>query len=125
MRTKLEFDCPEGVDPMDVITAIAEQADGDDGGTVYIDGETVDWDIRTADQGVPIDRRQRLAAAHLLMGFDLPQEMGRAARSMLEAAEICPDLNTGEIGSMGDQQHRTALMRARTLIDEMLAETAK
>ncbi|WP_298167650.1 hypothetical protein [Novosphingobium sp.] len=69
-----------------------------------------------------LDRRARLAAAHLLLAFDLPAEAMAASWQMIEAAEACPGCTMGDFPAMGNNQRRTCLERARTLIDEMLAE---
>lgn len=82
----------------------------------------ISWRLRQPGDGVEIDRRQRLAAAALLMGFDLPQEMMAASVTMLEAADVCPGMTTGDLAPMGPQGRRQALKMARSLIDEMLDE---
>lgn len=121
-KATLTFDLPEGIEPHDVIAEIATNGDGDDSGMVRIGGELVHWDISGTGGGLDIDRRQRLAAALLLMAFDLPQEMRAASLTMLEAARLCPGLTTGEIGGMGGHQRVAMLERAKSLIEEMVAE---
>lgn len=71
-----------------------------------------------------IDRRQRLAATILLLGFDLPQEARATCEQMLEAASITPGVTMDELFNLGDQTRRNALEAARDLIDEMLREIA-
>ncbi len=120
----------DGVDEDDIprlLAEIAVQAErGRESGSVETGtSQPLDWRIRHAGEPVPIDRRQRLAAAALLMGFDLPQEMGAASHSMLEAAAACPGLNTGDIPTMGRGGRRHALEHARRLIDEMLGEEVR
>ncbi|MDR3513761.1 MAG: hypothetical protein P4L73_19160 [Caulobacteraceae bacterium] len=68
-----------------------------------------------------LDRRQRLAAALLLSAIDLPQEMAAVARLWREAARVCPGVNVGEM-RLGDC--RGALVAARDLIDQLLAQAA-
>lgn len=72
--------------------------------------------------GVEIDRRQRLAAAFLLLAFDLPQPLERAAQSMRDAATVCPGLTMQDIFDMGDASHLAYLTEARDLIDTMIRE---
>jgi hypothetical protein len=72
-------------------------------------------------RGDLLDRRQRLAAAALLMAFDLPAEMSGAGEQMREAAEVCPGLTVDEV-PIGDRC--AALLRAKQLIDELVAEAA-
>jgi len=123
IRRTVTYELPVGsdVDQAAVLRAIADDHD-DDSGTVEVDGFRVRWDSHDLADGVELDRRQRLAAALLIMGFDLPQEMAKAARTMMEAARVCPGLHTGDIGTMGGQTRRSALSRAQGIIGEMLAE---
>lgn len=116
------MEMPEGIDPWTAIEAILERRDDEESGYVDIPGATVGWSLETRGGGVEIDRRQRLAAAALLMAFDLPQEMSVAARSMIEATDACPGMTTGEMPPMNSDGRRTALQMARHLIDEMLDE---
>lgn len=71
---------------------------------------------------IEIDRRQRLVAALMVMGFDLPQPMREAAQAMQLAGKLCPGLKADEIPMQGSRNRRLALKRARDLIDEMLEE---
>ena len=118
----LVFEVPEGASPFDVLQAIAEDEDQDSSGYARVAGQDLSWRLRQPGDGVEIDRRQRLAAAALLMGFDLPQEMMAASVTMLEAADVCPGMTTGDLAPMGPQGRRQALKMARSLIDEMLDE---
>jgi len=117
-------------DLSEIVEALAVELEanyGDDQGSFRVthpDGTLVDWEVREHRPGMPIDRRQRLVAAYMLMAFDLPAEMGAAAASMLEAASICPGLTTGELPDMGAQAKRRYLEAARDQIDVMLAEIA-
>ncbi len=77
--------------------------------------------VRRAPKPDLLDRRARLAAAHLLMAFDLPAEANAACKQMIEAAKVCPGLTTGDIPDMGSHSRAAFLERARALIDEMLA----
>lgn len=95
---------------------------GDDFGTIEGEIANIDWRIEEVHHGAEIDRRQRVAAANLLMGFDLPQPVEAFAASMLEAALICPGLTTGELPDASKGARRLALQNARRIIDEMLAE---
>jgi hypothetical protein len=71
---------------------------------------------------IEIDRRQKVVAALMIMGFDLPQELRAAGLHMKAAADVCPGLKADEIPMQGVRNRRLALKRARDLIDEMLAE---
>lgn len=68
-----------------------------------------------------LDRRQRLAAAALLMAFDLPAPFAAAGEQMAEAAEVCPGLTLDEV-PLGDRA--AALLRAKQIIDQLVAEAA-
>ncbi len=74
------------------------------------------------DKTLGIDRRQRIAASMLLMGFDLPAEAEAASKQMIEAAEVCPGITMGDMAPMGKAGRFNALAAARALIDEMLEE---
>lgn len=119
---KLRMDMPEGVDPWTAIEVILERRDDEESGYIDIPGATVGWSLETQGGGVQIDRRQRLAAAALLMAFDLPQEMSVAARSMIEATDACPGMTTGEMPPMNSDGRRAALEMAKGLVEDMLAE---
>ena len=69
-----------------------------------------------------LDRRQQLAAAQLLMAFDLPAPMAAASRQMIEAARVCPGLTMGELPNLGPGSRRACLAAARDLIDELIDE---
>ena len=71
---------------------------------------------------IEIDRRQRVVAALMVTGFDLPQDLKGTAEQMQAATVICPDLSMDEIPMQGSRNRRLALKRARDLIDEMLEE---
>lgn len=120
-RMKLSFEIPENEDPMMVLSVISQE-EHDDMGHVELGGEFLSWHLTSEGEGIDLDRRQRLAAAMLIMAFDLPQPMTEAAKTMMEAAALCPGLTTGEIGTMGKSQRLSHLNRARDLIDEMIAE---
>lgn len=76
------------------------------------------------DQRIAVDRRQRLVAAMMIMGFDLPAPLAGVGYSMKEAASVCPKLTLGEIPELGSHSRKACLAEARRLIDEMLAEVA-
>lgn len=86
------------------------------------DPSDVRWTVSDHLPPVDIDRRQRLAAAALLMAFDLPQTMAAVTGSGMEASGICPGLTTGEIPHLKAEGRRHILEKARTMIDEMLEE---
>lgn len=69
-----------------------------------------------------LDRRARLAAAHLLCAFDLPAEATAASHQMIEAAKVCPGLHMGELPSFTSGSRLEFLMRARELTDALIAE---
>lgn len=104
----------------EIIASIS--GDPDDSGYVSICGDEVSWDLIEQKDTVIIDRRQRLAAAALLLAFDLPQNLHATSKSMLEAAHVCPGMTTGDLGGMGQQGKASHLRAARDLIDEMLRE---
>jgi hypothetical protein len=68
------------------------------------------------------DFRQRQAAAVLLLGYDLPVELGDHAKQMIFSSLVAPGLSTGHIPNANENGRETALKFARDLIDEMLAE---
>jgi len=86
------------------------------------DPSDVKWTVSDHLPPVDIDRRQRLAAAALLMAFDLPQTMAAVTGSGMEASGICPELTTGEIPHLKADGRRHILEKARTMNDEMLEE---
>jgi len=122
-RTIIEIDTPENITLGDALQQIAQEVDeGNEDGHLRDDDRRLSWEIVDASDGVEIDRRQRLAAAALMMGFDLPQEAMAASRSMLAAARLCPGMTTGDMVPMGSQTRRHALQMAKGLIEEMQAE---
>jgi hypothetical protein len=125
-RITVEFDAPKTMTPAEALERIALETVLDEhGGTFRHDGEDIKWSMEQTGKGVDIDRRQRLAAAALMMGFDLPQELSAASRSIMAATKLCPGMTTGEMAPMGAQSRRHALEMARGLIDEMLSEPDK
>ncbi len=119
---KMIFDVPEGWDPLEVLTEIANNAEEEksDSGTVRIGNESLDWQIIGENEIVEIDRRPKLVAALALMAFDLPQPFETAAKSMLLAASLVKGVTTAEVGmGMGRYQ---ALRQARDILDEILSE---
>lgn len=72
------------------------------------------------DRDLVPDRRQRVAAANLLMAVDLPQEMGEWAKHMMLATLVCPGMTTGDLP---DRQSRlTGLEASKRLIESMIVE---
>lgn len=127
-RMKIEFDAPQHIEPSEAVELIAaELVLGEESGYVHDgdSGDRIEWRFDMGGAGIEIDRRQSLAAATLLMGFDLPQEAMAATRAMLKAAEILPGMTMGEIPPMGPDGRRQALEHAKRLIDEMLTEMDK
>ena len=125
-RTTMTLDMPDDLMASELANAMREisQAvdEGDDEGDVEVAGQRILWRIEIPGVGVEIDRRQRVAAAMLLMGFDLPQDAISAARTMIEASRVCPGMTTGDMAPMGTQGRREALEAVRKLVDEMLSE---
>lgn len=121
VRHNLSFEVPEGVDPMEIVEAISAEH-GEDSGYIRMGSEDLKWDLVREGDGVEIDRRQRVAATLLLMAFDLPQEMTKAARTMAEAARVCPGITTGDIGGMGNHNRLRILERARDMVEQLIAE---
>lgn len=115
----VDVELPQGMSPRDAFRVMAEGAipGDDDSGHVSTADGVVSWRSRSPGDGVDLDRRQREAAAELLMAFDLPQPMSEAAITMLEAAMVLPGMRMGSLGG-----RRAHLERARALIDEMLSE---
>ena len=68
-----------------------------------------------------LDPRQRRAAALLLAAVRLPAEMRACSRQYLLAARVLPGATVQDL-RLGD--HRGALIEARDLIDQMLADEA-
>lgn len=119
---KMIFDVPEGWDPVEVLTEIANNADEEKSstGTIRIGNDSLDWQIIGENEIVEIDRRQKIVAALALMAFDLPQPFEPAAKSMLLAASLAKGMTTAEVG-MGVGRYK-ALKQARDILDEMLSE---
>ena len=125
MKTKyvLTFAADGEHDVPDVLIKIADDFDmGQDSGET----EAGPWELREENSGVEIDRRALVAAANLMVAFDLPQPASEAAQQMLMAARLCPGLTTNEIGnmqgSMNAHNKRSVLEKAQALIAEMLLE---
>jgi hypothetical protein len=74
---------------------------------------------------IEIDRRQKVVAGLMLCGFDLPQEVLDTTAHWLAACEVCPDIKMDEIPARAARNRRLVLLRARTLIDEMIEEEEK
>lgn len=68
----------------------------------------------------PLDPRQRLAAALLMSAVDLPQPVVEFSKLCLIASKLSPGCSVKDI-QLG-QGRRVGLLRARQLIDELLAE---
>lgn len=116
LESKNDFDLGEVIRELDI-----EFDDGREAGLLSLPSGQVEWRIEEGEVSlVKIDRRQKKAAALLLMGFDLPQPMLEAANSMMIAARICPGLTTHEV--MDSNTRKEKLLFARKLIDEMLGE---
>jgi hypothetical protein len=118
-RLIVDIELPEGLSPRDAFRVMADGAipGDDDSGHVSTADGVVSWRSRAPGDGVELDRRQREAAAELLMAFDLPQPMTEAAITMLEAATVLPGMKMGSLGG-----RRAHLERAREIIDGMLSE---
>lgn len=128
MHALLEFTVPEGAQPQEIIERVAvEVLDGIESGTMSDQHwqDDAEWRFTPNSEGASIDRRQRVAAAHLLMAFDLPRDMEEAARAMLEASRVCDGLTTRDIGDMGEHNRLRHLQRAYDLIGNMIAEEGK
>ncbi len=119
---KLIFDVPEGWDPVEVLTEIANNAEEEksDSGTIRIGNNSLDWQIIGENELVEIDRRQKIVAALALMAFDLPQPFEQAAKTMLLAASLAKGMTTADVG-MGLGRYK-ALKQARDILDEILSE---
>lgn len=68
-----------------------------------------------------IDPRLRLAAACVLLAFDLPAPADAVGRQFLQAASIFPGLKPGEV-SLGNR--RALLLQARGLIELVITEVS-
>ena len=119
----LMFKTNDDQDPAIVLRDIIEAIDE---GEEFGETEAGSWDLREEGSGVEIDRRALVAAANLMVAFDLPQPANEAAQQMLAAARLCPGLTTNEIGnmqgSMNQHNKRSVLEKAQALIAEMLLE---
>lgn len=119
----LTFKTGENEDPVSALYDIVESIDQ---GVEFGDTKAGSWELTQEGQGIEIDRRARLAAANLMVAFDLPQSATYAAQQMIMAARLCPGMTTNELGnmqgSMNNHNKRSVLEKARTLIDEMLRE---
>lgn len=125
MKTKyvLTFSSNADQDVTDVLATILDDINmGDESGKT----EAGPWELREEGPGVEIDRRALVAAANLMVAFDLPQPASEAAQQMLTAARLCPGLTTNEIGNMQGSMNlhnkRSVLEKAQALIAEMLLE---
>lgn len=119
-RVILNIDLPDGTAVATALRAIADEIDDerDESGYARIDGGSdVQWRISRPGDGVPIDARQREAAATLVMAFDLPQDATVWAKSMFEACLVNPGM---KLTSMPNRIG--GLREARRLIEEMLGE---
>lgn len=119
-RVILTIDLPDGTAVPTALRAIASDIDDERDGSGYarIDGGSdVQWRISRPGDGVPIDPRQREAAAALVMAYDLPQDATVWAKSMFEACLVNPGM---KLTSMPNRIG--GLREARRLIDEMLGE---
>lgn len=71
----------------------------------------------------PIDRRQRLVAAAMILAVDMPADLGQVARSMLGACKVCPGLYLDEIPALTESATRLRMLTfARDLIQTMINE---
>jgi hypothetical protein len=77
---------------------------------------------RKRDAKLGIDWRQRHAAAHLLMAFDLPAEMHAASEAMIEAADVAYGLKANQVSMIEAGNRLANLEQARDLIDDLIDE---
>lgn len=89
--------------------------------TVGLDGPTGCFRlIELPRRDIVPDRRQRVAAAQLLMGYDLPVELGDHAAQMLFASLICPGMTTADLPTR--QSRIEVLDSVREMVDAMIEE---
>lgn len=120
-RIILNIDLPRNTSLPVALGAISFEMEDNDEDSGYADteGGSVSWRVRSPGDGVPLDPRQREAAALLIMGFDLPADAISACINGLEAADVMPGMRfTG----FRQEQRRINLLEAKRLIDEMLSE---
>lgn len=116
MRTIIQFETETESDAPDMLRQIAEEIE--DGTEYNIKGLKM-----AAGDGIDIDPRLTMAAANLLMAFDLPQPAEKAMQQMLYASMLHPGLTTGDIGlrdktSMNSMTADSMVARAKELIAE-------
>ena len=121
MRTILQFAVPNEKDVPDMLRRIADAIE--DGDEHDIDGLKI-----AIGNGVSIDPRLTMAAANLMMAFDLPQPAEEAMTQMLYACMIHPDLTTADIGlqekeSMNSMSRASMIAKAKSLIAEVEAKS--
>jgi hypothetical protein len=83
--------------------------------------------LETNDSAVVIPRselvdmcsQQMEAISSLLLAFDLPAEMGKVANNMVIGAFVNPD---AKIGQMGSDNRKHQLEKAKSLVEQMLAD---
>lgn len=120
MKLTLTMKCPEDFHVEHALNLIAEEiATGEESGEVKPGEAGVWWEIDESGETVEVDPRQLHVAALMIMGFDLPQEMMAAGRSMIAAAKIMPKANFQDImpGNRKD-----TLLKAKSILDEMIGE---
>lgn len=126
-RLEIEYDADTNLSVSEIVAEVARELFYETEGTCTVlplheQSFEVKWSIEEVTPGVEVDRRQLEVAALMLMGFNLPQEMGAAAASMIEAARICPGLTTAEFPAMNNASRKACLMMAASLVNQMLAE---
>lgn len=119
----LTFNTDADEDPATVLSVIIEAIEE---GEEYGETKAGPWELCEEGSGVEIDRRAKVAAANLMVAFDLPQSASEAAQQMIKAARLCPGITTNEIGNMQGSMNlhnkRSVLEKAQALIAEMLLE---
>lgn len=80
------------------------------------------WTMRTRPAPVEIDRRQRRAAALLLMAVGSRPTLEELAGSSMEACAVCPGLTAADLPALSIRGRLDALREARSLLDGMIEE---
>lgn len=121
MKTLIEFDSS---DKDDIPARLREIADS----LEYRDDADMDEVKLIYGDGIAVDPRLTLAAANLMMAFDLPQPAEESLAQMLRACLLHPGMTTADMGlsnpsSMNSISRDSMIGKALQLIEEVKAET--
>ena len=120
MRTLIQF---EAENEEDIPNRLLEIADNLKNGDAYdLDNVKI-----VHGDGVKIDPRLTMAAANLMMAFDMPQPAEQAMAQMLYAVLLHPGMTTGDMGlknpeSLNSMSKASMIAKALSLIEDVKAE---